>query len=134
MIERQTTQIRRIVAKQIIELDNLIFYPQDCTDLTIAALELNELCRCLRRFLVHFAAELRGAAEPYSAEGILFSALVHLVRIEKDLFTYGWSPEQVRALGLAINPGEEVAWPITAEFVTIKDRDGYMRRFYRLSC
>jgi len=49
------------------------------------------------------------------------------------LCAYGWPPEQVRALGLAINPGEDVAWPITREFVSIKHRQGNVRTFYRLS-
>src|SRR5271167_4535041 len=103
MVERQTTQIRRMVAKKIIRLDSLIFYPQDCYEIMIAAVELEDLNCCLSSFLSYFAAEFRGAPEPYSADGIMFSALVHLVRIETDLFAYGWLPEQVRALGLSIN-------------------------------
>jgi hypothetical protein len=45
---------------------------------------------------------------------------VSLVRIEKDLLAYGWLPEQIRAHGLSINLGEEVAWPINGDFVAIK--------------
>jgi hypothetical protein len=70
----------------------------------------------LLSFLAYFAAEFRGATEPYSVIGITFSALVYLVRIEKDLLAYGWLPEQIRALGLS---GEELAWPITGDFVAI---------------
>jgi hypothetical protein len=81
----------------------------------------------------NFWGEVLGETEPYSADGILFSALVHLVRIEEDLFGYGWLPERIRALGLEINPGEDLVWPITREFVTIKNRDGNTREFHRLS-
>jgi hypothetical protein len=132
-VEHQSTQIRRMVAKQILKRDILIFFPQNCHDLMRAAVELEDLRLSLLSFLAYFAAEFRGATEPYSAEGITFSALVHLVRIEKDLLAYGWLPEQIRALGLSINPGEELAWPITGDFVAIKDREGNSRRFFRLS-
>jgi hypothetical protein len=58
----------------------------------------------------------------------MFTTLVHLVRIEADLFAWGWLAERL-PLGLAINVGEEVDGPITREFVTIKDREGSCRPF-----
>jgi len=132
-VESQGTHIWRIAAKEIIKHDRILYYPKDCRDLMIAAVELADLNYRLVDSLSYFSGKLSGEPEPYSADGILFPAWVHLVRIEDDLFAWGWLPEQVRALGLVIKPGEEVAWPITREFVNIKDRVGNCRRFYRLS-
>ncbi len=132
-VERQKTPVRRIAAKEIIKRDSIIYYPKDDEDVVIAAVEIADLKYRLASPSTYFAGELLSEPELYSAEGILFHGLVHLVRIEEDLFAWSWLPEQVRALGLAINPGEDVAWPITREFVTIKDREGNERSFYRLS-
>jgi hypothetical protein len=79
----------------------------------------------------NFAEEIQDESESHSADGILFRALIDLVCIEADLFAWERLPEQVRALGLAINPGEEVARPITCDSVTIKDREGTCRASYR---
>jgi hypothetical protein len=70
--------------------------------------------------------------EPYPSSATLFPALVHLVRIEQDALGWGWLPEQIQALGLAINHGEELTW-LTQEWAEISDREGTRRRFYRFS-
>lgn len=132
-VERQGTRVKRIAAKEIIKLDPILYYPKDGQDLMMAVVEIAELNYRLASPSTYFFLELDGEPEPYSTDGVLFHALVHLVRIEEDLCAYGWPPEQVRALGLATNPGEDVAWPITREFVSIKDRQGNVRTFYRLS-
>ena len=132
-VARQESRIRRIAAKEIIKRDNIIYYPEDSHDLMIAVVEIADLNYRLASPATYFFVELEGEPEPYSTDGILFSAFVHLVRIEEDLFAWGWHPEQVRALGLAINPGEELAWPITRDYVTIKDGEGNCRGYYRFS-
>jgi hypothetical protein len=132
-VEPHGTHIWRIAAKEIIKHDSTLYYPKDCQDLMMAAVELTDLNCRLADPLNCFSEELSGEPEPYSADGILFPAWVHIVRIEDNLFAWGWLPEQLRALGLAIDPGDAVAWPITRGFVTIKDREGNCRRFYRLS-
>jgi hypothetical protein len=132
-VESQGSRVRRIAAKEIDNRYNIIRNANDGQDLMIAALEIANLSYRLASPSIYFAEELLSEPEPYSADGILFPALVDLVHIEEDLFTWGWLPEQVRALGLANNPGDELAWPITREFVTFRDRYGYMRTFHRLS-
>ena len=122
----------KFAAKEIIKRDNIIYYPKDCQDLMIAVVEIAQLNCRLATPATYFSGEPDSELETYSADGILFASLVHVVRIEQDLFAWGWLPEQVRALGLAIYPGEGLAWPITREFVTIEERDGSRRPFYRL--
>lgn len=130
-VERQRTQIRRIAAKEIIKRDAIMF--NTIGDPTALMVEIAELNYRLASASAYFAGELLNEPEPYSADGILFSALVHLVRIEGNLSAWGWCSEQIRALGLAINPGEEVAWPITSDWVAVTDGEGNCRPFYRLS-
>jgi hypothetical protein len=81
----------------------------------------------------NFAAELHTESELYSADGVLFSALVHFIRVEEDLLNWGWHPERVRTFGLEINFDEDLAWPITRDWVTINDHRGNTREFYRLT-
>jgi hypothetical protein len=133
IVERQETRIRRIAAKEIIKRDNIIYCPKDSQDLVKAMVEIAGLKYRLASASTYFPEELFNEPEPYSADGILFSAFVHLVRIDKDLFAWGSLPKQVRALGLAINPGEELAWPITRDWITIKDSEGNRRVYYRFS-
>jgi hypothetical protein len=132
-VERQGTRVKRIAAKEIIKRDPIPYYPKDSQDLMMAAVEIVELNYRLASPSTHFSAELEREVEPYSTDGMLFPAVVHTVRIEDDLFAWSWLPEQVRALGLAMNPGEDIAWPITREYVTLQDRDGNCRPVYRVS-
>jgi hypothetical protein len=132
-VESQNTRIRRIAAKQIIKLYCLLYYPQNMSEFAMAVIELGALICRLAIASFCFAEEIRDEPEPYPADGITFSTLVHLVRIEADLFACSWHAERIRALGLTINSGDEICWTIPYEFITIKDRDENCRRFYRLS-
>lgn len=130
-VECQGTQIRRIAAREIISRDKLMFNASD-PDALIA--EIADLEYRLARPSIYFARELLNEPAPHSADGILFPVLVHLVRrIEEDLFGWGWLPEQARALGLAVNPGEELAWPTSPDSYEIRDREGNCRVYYRFS-
>jgi hypothetical protein len=130
-VECQGTQIRRIAAREIISRDKLMFNASDPDALIV---EIADLEYRLARPSIYFARELLNEPVPYSADGILFPVLVHLVRrIEEDLFGWGWLPEQARALGLAVNPGEELAWPTSPDSYEIRDREGNCRVYYRFS-
>ncbi|MGO9449646.1 MAG: hypothetical protein ACLQDV_01185 [Candidatus Binataceae bacterium] len=130
---RQDTWLMRVAVKKIIKLDSILSFPKDSQDLTRSVVEMAELNRRMASPWRYFFEEVEREPEPYLADGILFHALLFIVRLEGDLFAYGWLADQVRALGLAINPGDSVVWPITSEFVTIEDRHGNCRPFYRLS-
>jgi hypothetical protein len=131
-VEKSDSRFRRIAAKEVVK-----FYTINTLNGGQAALvfliQTVDLKHRLPSPSTYFAQELVSETEPYSAEGILFPALVHLVRIEEDMFAYGWLPEQLRALGLAIKSGEELDWPINRDFVSIKDREGNVRSFPRFS-
>jgi hypothetical protein len=129
-VECQGTRVRRIAAEEIVKRDSLIWNAKDDSDGMLVLVEIAELKDRLASPSVYFAAELLREPEPYSADGILFPALVHLVRIEKDALEWGWPPERLRALGLAMNHGEELRW-LTQEWAEISDRDGNRRRIYR---
>jgi hypothetical protein len=130
-VECQGTQIRRIAAREIISRDKLMFNASDPDALIV---EIADLEYRLARPSIYFARELLNEPVPYSADGILFPVLVHLVRrIEEDLFGWGWLPEQARALGLAVNPGEELAWPTSPDSYEMRDRAGNCRVYYRFS-
>ena len=133
VVEGKETKLRRIAAREIARLHDRISNADNGQEHSICILEFLDLKYRLADPDTYFFKELNEEPEPYSADWILFSALVHLIRIEDDMFSWEWLPDEIRALGLAINPGEEVAWPISREFVTIKDRDGTPRRFYPLS-
>lgn len=131
-IEDSSSRVRRIAAKEVVR-----HYTVNSANNGQAALvfliEMVDLKYSLASPATYFAEELARETVPYSARGILFPALVHLVRIEEDMLAYGWLAEQIRALGLAINPGDELGWPISRDFVSIKDRDGNVRTFHRRS-
>jgi len=93
--------------------------------------ELAYLAFRLANLSTYFRRELLNEPVPYSADGISFPALVQLVRIEENLFGWGWLPEHDRALGLAINPGDELVGASGPDSYTIKDRRGNCREFYR---
>ncbi len=124
--------ISRAVAREIIKLDCVSTLVKSTDDLT-------HLMRVFAEIANHFAqpssyldrASL-SESEPYPSTGILFSVQVSLLRFEKAALGWGWLPEQLRALGLTINHGEELIWLID-EWAEIKERDGNSRRFYRLS-
>ncbi len=133
VVEGKGTKLRRIAAREIARLHDRISNADDGQEYSRCILEFVDLKYRLADPCTYFFAELSAEPEPYSAAGILFPSLVHLIRIEDDMSSWEWLPEQIRALGLAINAGDEVAWPITREFVTIKDRDGNPRPFYQFS-
>jgi hypothetical protein len=128
-VEYQGTRVTCMAAKEIVKRDILIWNAKDGSDIMLAIVEIAELKNRLASSSIYFAAELHRESEPYSADGILFPALVHLVRIEEDALGWGWLPEQLRALGLAMNHGEELTW-LTQEWAEISDR-GDSRRIYR---
>lgn len=129
-VEERDTKVRRMAARQIIKRDQIFNAICDPDALMV---EIGDLTDRLANPWANFAAELREEREPYAAEGISFSSLVHLVRVEDDLFAWGWLPERLRELGLEMNFDEELAWPITRDWLTIKGREGNLRRFYRHS-
>lgn len=133
VVEGKGTKLRRIAAREIARVHDLFHNARNGRDVLVAVHEFVELKWRLADPSPYFYEELCGEPEPYSTDGILFRALVDLLRIEDGMFVWQWLPEQVRALGLSINPGDELAWPITRELVTIKDCDGKPRPFYRLS-
>jgi len=128
-VECQGTRVKRIAAKEIVKRDSLICNAKNCWDVMLAVVEIAKLKYRLASPSTYFAAELLREPEPYSAEGILFPALVRVVRIEEDALGWGWLPEQLRALGVAMNHGEELTW-LTQEWAEISDR-GDRRRIYR---
>jgi hypothetical protein len=131
VVEHQGTRMRRLAAREIINRDKMMFNASDEDSLM---LEIADLEFRLARPSIYFARELLNEPVPYSADGILFPVLVHLVRrIEEDLFGWGWLPEQARALGLAVNPGEELAWPTSPDSYAIRDEDGNCHIYYRIS-
>jgi len=101
-------------------------------DLTHLIRAFTEIEKHLAHPSRNFDQALLGELEPYPSTGILFSVQVHLVRIENDALGWGWLPEQLRALGLAIKHGEELTW-LTQEWAEISDREDSRRRFYRFS-
>jgi hypothetical protein len=130
-VERRGTLIRRVAAREIIRRDHIMLNVNDRDSLM---LEIDDLEYRLARPATYFPGALRNERLPYSADGILFPVLVHLVRrIEEDLFGWGWLPEQARALGLAVNPGEELAWPTSPDSYAIRDAEGNCRVYYRIS-
>ena len=130
-VECKGTRIRRIAAREIVKRDRVMLNASERDVLIGEFADLNCRLACPS---IYFPRELYNEPVPYSAEGILFPVLVHLVRrIEEDLFGWGWLPEQARALGLAVNPGEELAWPTSPDSYEIRDRQGNCRVFYRYS-
>jgi hypothetical protein len=122
--------VSRAAARAIIELDCFTTSVKNTDDLT-------HLMRVFEEIENHWAHPSRyldqallRELEPYPSTGILFSVQVSLLRIEKYALGCGWLPEQLRALGLAINHGEQLIWLID-EWAEIKERDGSIRRFYR---
>jgi len=131
VVEGRGTRMRRIAAREIIRRDKIMINTNDWDSLMLEIADLE--CR-LARPATYFAGDLLNEPVPYSADGILFPVLVHLVRrIEEDLFGWGWLPEQARALGLAVNPGEELAWPTSPDSYAIRDAKGNCRVYYRIS-
>lgn len=130
-VERLGTLIRRVAAREIIRRDRIMLNANDRDSLM---LEIDDPEYRLARPATYFA--LHNERVPYSADGILFPVLVNLVRrVEEDLFGWGWLPEQARALGLAVNPGGELAWPTSPDSYAIRDAEGNCRVYYRiLSC
>ena len=130
-VECKGTLIRRIAAREIVKRDKIMFNASERDVLIDEIADLRYRLACLS---IYFARELHSEPVPYCADGILFRVLVHLVRcIEDDLFGWGWLPEQVRALGLAVNPGEELAGATSPDSYTIKDRKGNCRVYYCFS-
>jgi hypothetical protein len=130
-VECQGTQIRRIAAREIVKRDKIMF---NASDRDAVIVEFADLEYRLARPSTYFARELLNEPVPYSADGILFPVLVHLVRsIEEDLFGWGWLPEQVRALALAVNPGEELAWATSLDSYEVRNRKGKCRVYYHFS-
>lgn len=122
--------IRRAAAREIIELDT--FSVKSTDDLTHMMRAFAELEDHLAHPSRYFDQALLSELEPYPSTGILFPVQVHLVRIESDALGWGWLPEQLLALGLAIKYGEQLTW-LTREWAEISDREGSCRRFYPLS-
>ncbi len=132
-VEGHETKLRRMAAREIVRLCNIFYGACNYQDILPCLVAIVAFNHRLANPSAYFSDELLTDEEPYSAEGISFPAFVHLVRIEEDMFAWEWRLEQLRALGLAINPGEQVAWPITRDYVSIMDAEGYVRRFYRSS-
>jgi hypothetical protein len=135
VIDGHGTRLRRVAAREIVKLQERFHNANNGRDVSLSAIGLFDLKYRLADLdpPAYFSEQLRGESEPYSADEIPFPALVQLVRMEDRLLFWGWLPEQVRALGLSIHPGEELTYDLTGEFIIIKDRDGKLRPFYRLS-
>ncbi len=124
--------VSRAVAREIIELDCFTTSVKSTDDLAHLMRVFAEMENRWAHSSTCLDQALLSESEPYPSTGILFSVQVSLVRIEKSALWWGWLPEQLRALGLAINHGEEITWLID-EWAEIKERDGRRKRFYRLS-
>jgi hypothetical protein len=122
--------IRRAAAREIIKLHSFAFSVKSTYELSYLKRAFKEIEKRLANPSEYFDQALLSEGEPYPSGSILFPALVHLVRIEQDALGWGWPPEQLRALGLAINQGEELTW-LTREWAEISDREGNRTRFYR---
>ena len=135
VVDGHGTRLRRIAAREIVRLQERFHNANNAQDVSVSAIELFDLKYRLADLDPpdYFTEQLCRESEPYSADEITFPTLVQLVRMEDRMFFWGWLPEQVRALGLAIQSGEEITYEVTREFVIIKDRDGKLRPFYRLS-
>jgi len=130
-VDEKWPKLRRAAARMVAENLDRLSSAAEGGDLVILADILGELEDRLARVSTGFCREPLDEAEPYPTEGITFAALVHLARIEQDALAWGWSPEQLQALGLAIKQGESLTWP-TQEWAEICDRNGNRRTHYRL--
>ncbi len=131
IVEFKGTKMRRVGARGVVKLDQILFYHHDSNYLM---LEISDLEHRLADPSSYFKKELLNERPAYSADGILFPTLVQLVRgIEEDLFRWGWLPDQARALGLAVNPGEELAGASGLDSYSIRDAKGNYREFYRIT-
>ena len=119
--------IGRAAATEIIKLDCFTFSVKNADELNHLMRAFVEIENRLAHPSKYFDQALLSELGPYPSSGILFHVQVQLVRIEQDALEWGWLPEQLRALGLAINHGEKLTW------LEISDREGSRRRFHRFS-
>jgi hypothetical protein len=131
IVEFKGTKMRRVGAKEVAKLDQILFYHHDSNYLMI---KIDDLAYRLAHPSSYFEKELLNEPAVYSADGILFPILVQLVRgVEEDLFGRRWLPDQVRALGLAVNPGEQLAGASGLDSYSIRNAKGDYREFYRIT-
>ncbi len=122
--------LRRAAAQEVIRLEGI--NRPGLYEVPIFLLSLSELEERLEHASPHPRLEPCREPEPYPTDGITFPALVQIVRYEQAALAGGWLPEQLRALGLAIDQGELLRW-LTPESAAIRDREGNFRFFYRVS-
>ncbi|MGO9057291.1 MAG: hypothetical protein ACLQU2_07885 [Candidatus Binataceae bacterium] len=100
--------LRRAAARMVVDELDRFMSTAERVDLAVPVIILGELEDRLARASSCFRGELLGEEEPYPTEGITFTALVHLVRIEQDALDWGWSPAQLQVLGRAIKQDENL--------------------------
>jgi hypothetical protein len=129
IVDGWSTGAKWSAAREVIKLDILV--ARGSREELAANLAL--LIYRLERPSACFPAKLLRETPLYSAEGILFPALVQLIREEDNFFgCLGWLPEQVRALGLAMNPGDGLVGRSSSDSYTLQDKKGHQRDFYRV--
>ncbi len=130
-IEDSSPAAKRMVARRIIEIEGDLYnFVQFGGDLRRFKLILRNLEQELATFSDDQPDDVGAGPAPYSIEGIAFSVLVHLVRLEECAFYRGWTPKQLRDLGLDLRCDEEITW-LDAERVKIRDSSGNVRHRYR---
>jgi hypothetical protein len=129
-IEDSSPAVKRLVALKIMSFDAKFFSVHSDRDILPLKLFILDLEQALATFGDDRRDDVGDGSGPYSIEGIAFSALVHLVRIENAALAWGWTAEGLRALGLDVERDEELTW-FDAEHAEITDSSGSVRCRYR---
>jgi hypothetical protein len=130
-IEDSAPAIKRLVAQKIVNFDAELNSVRSDRDLFALKLFISELEKTLSTFSDDHRDNVGDGRGPYSIEGIEFSALVQVVRVEYDALARGWTSEDLHALGLDIHRNEEITW-INGESAEITDSSDNIRYRYRL--
>jgi hypothetical protein len=127
-IEDSSPSVKRLVARKIIDAE--LYCVRSYRDILPLKLSISYLEEDLAMFSYDRRDDVGDGPGPYSIEGVTFRALVHLVRIENSAFKWGWTPEDLRAVGLDVRRGEEIMW-FDADHIEISDWSGSVRYRYR---
>jgi hypothetical protein len=129
-IEDSSPAVKRLVARKIISFDADLTNVYSSRDIPPLKLFIADLEQALATFSDDRRDDVGDGSGPYSIEGIAFSALVHLVRIENHALGCGWTAEDLRALALDIQRDEELTW-LNREHAELTDANGSVRHRYR---
>lgn len=106
-IEDYSAAVKRLVALKIISFDAKFFNVHSDRDILPLKLFIADLEQALATFSNDRCDDVGDGSGPYSIEGIAFSALVQLVRIENAALAWGWTPKDLDAPSLDVQCGED---------------------------